>query len=102
MFGSIAVRRPFTISYAKEGVPEEFWDTDIFLQINNAISARWGGAFAVGAVTTALAANVTGTLATLLHITPYVALYLAYRYTQRASRDDSDQPADTTPVAAAH
>lgn len=94
-FGSILVRRPFTLSYAKEGVPEEFWSTDVFLKINDQISARWGAAFAVGAVSTALAAN-TDAFPFLLGVTPYVALYLAYRFTQKASRDDDDAPASAT------
>jgi hypothetical protein len=86
VFGSIAVRRPFTLSYAKEGVPEEFWTTDVFLKINDQISARWGAAFAVGAVSTAIAAS-TDAFPIILHGLPYVAMYLAYRFTQKASSD---------------
>ena len=87
VFGSILVRRPFTLSYAKESVPEELWTTDLFLQINNQISARWGTAFVVGAVATAIHAS-TDAFPFLLAAAPYVALYLAYRYTQKASSDD--------------
>ena len=99
-FGSILVRRPFTLSYAKEGVPEEFWTTDLFLKINNQISARWGAAFAVGAVSTAIAAN-TDAFPFILMAVPYVALYLAYRYTQKASSSDDDASTDAAPVALA-
>lgn len=101
VFGSIAIRRPFTLSYAKEGVPEEFWNTDIFLKINNQISARWGAAFLVGAVATAIEAN-TDVLPFILGMTPYVAMYLAYRYTQKASADDQDDaPEPATPTTLA-
>ncbi len=51
---SLAVRRPFTIQYAKETTEPELWSTPIFLRINDAITAVWAGALvliaAVGAV----------------------------------------------------
>lgn len=100
VFGTIAIGRPFTISYAKETTPPELWDTDIFRQINTRISAAWGYAFVAGAVSTAVAAN-TDALPFVLHaLIPYGALYLAFRYTQKASRagddDAAEAPAPTT------
>ena len=38
---SIAIRRPFTLQYAKEQVPREMWDTARFRRINYVISAVW-------------------------------------------------------------
>ncbi len=95
VFASILIRRPFTISYAKESTPEEFWDTDLFLEINNAISARWGAAFLIGAVSMAVHAN-TDAFPFLLQAAPYAAMYLAYRYTQKAGGDDATDPAAST------
>ncbi|MCR0981483.1 hypothetical protein [Roseomonas populi] len=44
---SIALGRPFTMSYARESVPREHWDSPGFLRTNNIISAAWALAFAV-------------------------------------------------------
>lgn len=47
---TLLIRRPFTLSYAKETTPEELWDAPAFIRINNAVSAVWAGSFAFAAV----------------------------------------------------
>jgi hypothetical protein len=49
-FATLLIRRPFTLSYAKETTPEELWDAPGFIRINNAVSAAWAGSFAFAAV----------------------------------------------------
>src|SRR5271170_3107688 len=44
---SIAARRPFTIQYAREQVPEEYWKAPEFIRANYAITAVWAAAFLV-------------------------------------------------------
>jgi hypothetical protein len=44
---SLAIGSPFTLQYAREQVPEEFWKTPQFLAANRLITAVWAGAFAV-------------------------------------------------------
>lgn len=44
---SLAIRRPFTLPYARERVPEQFWATPLFMSINRAITGVWAGAFAL-------------------------------------------------------
>jgi hypothetical protein len=44
---SLAIGRPFTLQYARERVPEQFWDSPIFMAVNRAITWVWAGAFAV-------------------------------------------------------
>ena len=44
---SIAVSRPFTMQYARERVPQEYWQTPLFLAINRWITWVWAGAYAV-------------------------------------------------------
>jgi hypothetical protein len=44
---SMAVRRPFTLQYAREQVAREFWGNPIFLRTNYIITAVWAAAFAV-------------------------------------------------------
>jgi hypothetical protein len=43
---SLAVKRPFTIDYAKERVPASVWTKPQFVQVNNQITLAWAGAFA--------------------------------------------------------
>lgn len=42
---TLLARKPFTLSWAKDMTPEEFWDTPGFLRINYVISAVWAAAF---------------------------------------------------------
>jgi hypothetical protein len=45
--GSLALGRPFTMQIAREQVPPELWNTEVFLRVNRAITAVWAAAFAV-------------------------------------------------------
>ena len=49
VLGSILVRRPFTLPYAKEDTPAEFWDTPEFLRVNYLIAWVWAVAFIIQA-----------------------------------------------------
>ncbi len=44
---SMAVGRPFTLQYAREQVPPEFWDRPEFIRTNYVITGAWALAFAV-------------------------------------------------------
>ncbi len=44
---SIALRKPFTLQYAREKVPQELWQTPGFIRTNYVITAVWALAFAV-------------------------------------------------------
>lgn len=45
VIATLIVRKPFTLPYAKEEAPEEFWDSPVFLRINYVISSVWAAAF---------------------------------------------------------
>jgi hypothetical protein len=45
VIATLVVRKPFTLPYAREETPEEFWDSSLFLRINYVISSVWAGAF---------------------------------------------------------
>ncbi len=47
--GSILIRMPFTLQYAREDTPKEFWHTPEFLRVNYLISWVWVAAFAIEA-----------------------------------------------------
>ncbi len=42
---TLLIGRPFTLAYAKETTPREFWDSPLFRRINYVISTVWAGAF---------------------------------------------------------
>lgn len=58
--GSIAVRKPFTLQYAREQTPEEEWDSPVFLRINYVITWVWAAAFIAAAVAGAFGNLVLG------------------------------------------
>lgn len=47
MLASLAIGRPFTLQYAREQVPEQYWRAPLFLAINGRITWAWAVAFAV-------------------------------------------------------
>ncbi|MGW7369071.1 hypothetical protein ACWGI8_38030 [Streptomyces sp. NPDC054841] len=48
--GSMAIRVPFTVQYARERVPREYWNTSTFMHTNYVITGVWGLAFLVAAI----------------------------------------------------
>ncbi|MEU5209176.1 hypothetical protein [Streptomyces sp. NPDC020742] len=48
--GSMALRVPFTLQYAREQTPPEVWNEPGFLRTNYLITGAWGAAFAVAAI----------------------------------------------------
>ncbi|MFF5210826.1 hypothetical protein [Streptosporangium sp. NPDC000396] len=63
-WGSLAVRKPFTLGIARGMAPPEVWDTPLFYRVNAVISTVWGAAFTIAAVT----------LAILLHGSPHATV----------------------------
>ena len=47
MLVSIFIKKPFTLQYARESVPEEMWDSPGFIAVNTLISWVWVGAMTV-------------------------------------------------------
>lgn len=47
--GSIALRQPFTLAYAKESAPRELWSNPVFLRTNYVITWAWAIAFGIEA-----------------------------------------------------
>jgi hypothetical protein len=44
---SLAIGRPFTLQYAREQVPQQFWASPIFIRTNRLLTAVWAVAFAL-------------------------------------------------------
>lgn len=81
--GSILVRHPFTLPYAREKVRPELWTTPRFIRTNYAISAAWVAAFAVAAATGFYADAVLGDSDDLwaAWIIPTAAMLCAVQFT---------------------
>jgi hypothetical protein len=45
ILGSLAVGRPFTLQYARERVPEQYWQAPLFIRVNRLITGAWAAAF---------------------------------------------------------
>lgn len=54
-WGTLAIRRPFTLGIAKRQTPREFWDMPEFLRVNNHITSAWGTGFTFIGVSLAVA-----------------------------------------------
>lgn len=49
-WGTLAIRRPFTLGIAKQQAPEEVWNSPVFIRINVVLTAAWAAAFTVTAL----------------------------------------------------
>ncbi|MBJ8344872.1 hypothetical protein [Antrihabitans sp. YC2-6] len=49
-WASIVIRVPFTIQYAKEETPQEYWDSPLFKRVNYMITGAWAAAFTFSAI----------------------------------------------------
>jgi hypothetical protein len=54
-FWAFTIGAPFTLQYARERVPKEYWASPLFLATNQRITGVWGAAFAVMTIADAAA-----------------------------------------------
>jgi hypothetical protein len=78
---SILVRQPFTLQYAREKVPQEYWSSPRFIRTNDVISLAWAIAFAVIVLCDLAVLVVPGLSQQLAFIAILVAVYVAYKFT---------------------
>lgn len=105
-FGSMAIRMPFTIQYAREQVDPSLWHTRGFLHTNYMITGAWGIAFLVAAAAGAYGDLVlhnpnniwTGWIIQILAIVAAVKFTVWYPDVARARavREASGLPAEPT------
>jgi hypothetical protein len=55
---SLAIGMPFTLQYARERVPKEYWSSPLFFSTNQRITGAWAAAFAVMTIADAAAEYV--------------------------------------------
>ncbi|MEU8356125.1 hypothetical protein AB0C27_08935 [Nonomuraea sp. NPDC048882] len=75
-WGSLAIRRPFTLGIARATTPEKVWRTPAFHRANVIISGVWAAAFTVAALALTLVLSVS-LHATTLVITIKVLSFVA-------------------------
>jgi hypothetical protein len=81
VLASIALRKPFTMQYAREQVAQEFWSSPEFLHINNVITAVWAAAFAVMVAAEASLLYVPGMPPRLGILITVLAIVAAIKFT---------------------
>jgi hypothetical protein len=78
---SIALRRPFTLQYAREQVAREFWDSAAFIRANYTITAVWAVAFVVLVIADLVLLYVPSLPKSIGIIATVLALYGAVKFT---------------------
>ncbi|MFF0218603.1 hypothetical protein [Streptomyces vinaceus] len=105
-FGSMAIRMPFTLQYARERVDPEYWNKPTFLRTNYLITGVWGLAFLVAAAAGAYGDLVlrnpnniwTGWIIQILAIVAALRFTAWYPEVARArALRDAGQPGPTPP-----
>jgi hypothetical protein len=83
--GSLVVRHPFTIDYAKQKAPPAVWPTLVFKRINRVLSSVWAAVFLICALlgVTAQQSVAKGLRDWLNWYIPIVLIFLAFRFTKR-------------------
>lgn len=86
--GSLAVGKPFTLSFARAEVPEEFWNAPRFIHVNKVLTGIWAAGFTGAAIACAAivgcahsAAAALVTVQVLGFVVPFV---LSGKYAARA------------------
>ena len=76
MWFSILIRRPFTIQYAKESVPENAWNKPGFIRVNDILSGFWALVVTIGAFTPQWA-NIVGVVIAIKFTQRFPDWYIA-------------------------
>ncbi|MET7474194.1 hypothetical protein ABZT17_07490 [Streptomyces sp. NPDC005648] len=85
---SLAVRRPFTLAFARAEVPREFWNAPRFIRVNMVLTTIWAAGFTLGALACAYVVHydhsATVPLVTAQVLAFVVPFVLGGRYAERA------------------
>jgi hypothetical protein len=94
---SLAVRRPFTLSFARAQVPEKLWNDPRFIRVNMVLTGVWAAAFTTSAIICALiveyAHSATAALVTvqvLAFVIPFVAGGKYAEHAQNTARQQAE------------
>jgi hypothetical protein len=81
--GSMAAGHPFTVDYAREQTPREYWHTPLFRRVNLVLTGAWAAVFLVcaGLGFWAEQTSVKGLRDWLNWYIPIALIFLAFRFT---------------------
>lgn len=96
-WGSLAIRRPFTLGIARRGAPREFWDHPAFRRVNVVITAAWAAGFTVTAAVTAALETVAPHAVVAIVLVQVAGFVVPAAFTRR--RSAAARP--TNPIGAA-
>lgn len=82
-FGSILIKKPFTIQYAKEEVAPEYWHTPLFIRINYILTAFWGLCFLIGLALNVIHVMVPSFSGRLYEMSTYVPSIIGVLFTAK-------------------
>lgn len=96
VFGGLLVGHPFTVYYAKQTTPREYWGNPTFTHINRVLTLVWGLVFVLSAACNAVVL-VGGSSDLFTWVLPTVAVVAGIKITMWYP--DHASPPDTTPSA---
>lgn len=80
-FGSIVVKIPFTMQYAREMVDPSLWENPRFIRINLFMTGVWGLIFLINLGINLILWYISGVNTSILQMIPYVVLILGIIFT---------------------
>jgi hypothetical protein len=83
---SLAVRRPFTLHFARQQTLPEFWGHPVFYRINAVITTVWASSFALSAVACAMAVAIVSKPTAFLVIFQVIGFVVPAVFTSRYPR----------------
>jgi hypothetical protein len=81
VLASIALRRPFTLQYARESATPAQWNNPAFIRANYIITAAWAAAFAVMVVADLILVYLPNLPHSIAIVATILALYSAMKFT---------------------
>ena len=94
-FATLAIRKPFTLSFARTQVPREHWESPLFIRVNMVLTSAWAIAFTCSAAVCALIVkydhSATVPLITVQVLAFVIPFVFSGKYAERAQA--SAQPA---------
>lgn len=94
-WGSMLIKKPFTMDYAKQYVPQELWKNPVFLRKNYIITGVWGCYFLLGLLSEEIRIYEPGINHGLIEIVDNVAMLGAVFFTSLYSKHKKRPPEDS-------
>jgi len=73
-FGSILLKKAFTLQYARGMVDKALWDNPLFIRVNVFMTGIWGGIFSINAGLNAIALIAPGPAGHIFQVLTYFVL----------------------------